>query len=75
MTEQNSEKCGCSSGCSCKSKANTLLLNFMLLVIIILLSGIFYSLQGMMAMCPAMSKGKTAMCPFMPKNVSLPPQQ
>ncbi|MCC6758396.1 MAG: hypothetical protein IT395_02050 [Candidatus Omnitrophica bacterium] len=82
MTEQNSEKCDCSKNCGCGSKTKSLLLSFMLLVIIILLSGIFYSMQEMMAMCPAMkasscqmSKGKMAMCPLMGKSAAIPPAQ
>ena len=74
MTEQKSESCGCGSDCNCNSKSGRLLNNFFMIVIIILLCGIFYCLQGIMAMCPAMSnshcnmKGKSAMCPIMNKG-------
>lgn len=72
MTEQKSESCGC--GSDCKAKSSRLLLNFFLIVIIIILSGILYSLQGLMAMCPAMNdahytmKNKVALCPLMDKG-------
>lgn len=80
MTEQNSEKNDCCK-CSCgNSKSSNLLLSFMLLVIILLLSGIFYSIQGAIAMCPVMKsskmchipKDKMAPCPMMGKTYENP---
>ncbi len=73
MSEEKKESCGCGCDCNCKSKSGRLLNNFFLLVIIILLSGIFYSLQGLISLCPAMerahcmTKAKTAVCPMMHK--------
>lgn len=74
MSEEKKEGCGCDSGCDCKAKCSRLLNNFFLVVIIILLSGIFYTMQGMMSMCPMMNKAhcalkaKTAPCPMMNKG-------
>lgn len=67
MTEQKSECC--SSGCKCGSSKT--LLSFLLFVIIILLSGIFYTMQGMVSMCPMKGDySKKAMCPLMGKSVA-----
>lgn len=72
MTEEKAQSCEC--GSDCKAKSGRLLLNFFLIIIIIILSGILYSLQGLMAMCPAMNdahytmKSKVAMCPLTDKG-------
>ncbi len=80
MSEEKKESCGCGSDCGCggdckcNPKSNRLLNNFFLLVIIVLLSGIFYTMQGMISMCPMMNKAhcglkaKTAPCPMMNKG-------
>lgn len=71
MSEEKKESCGCGCDCNCKSKSGRLLNNFFLVVIIILLSGIFYTMQGMLSMCPMMQKAhcglkaKMAPCPMM----------
>lgn len=68
MTENQSvdgENC---CDCKCGQKSGRLMIHFFLFVIILLLAGIFYTLQGMMAMCPAMANHhygmkSRAMCP------------
>ena len=82
MIEKNSEKCECACKCECcKTKSGSLLLNFMLLVIIILLAGIFYSLQGAMSVTDFnggkchMSKAKMAHCPYTSKTMNHKPAQ
>ncbi len=75
MTEEKKESCGCDNDCKCQPKSGRLLNNFFLVVIIILLSGIFYTMQGMVSMCPMMGKApcgfkaKTVPCPIMNKGL------
>lgn len=63
MTDPKSEEC-CSGSC----RSGKHLLFFLLFVIIVLLSGIFYTLQGMshvgLAGCPMMKSAGGPMCPI-----------
>lgn len=67
MTEEKSKEC-CSCNCGCCNKSGKYLLSFMLFVIIVLLSGIFYTMQGAVASQGGCPKVKGAMCPIMPKG-------
>lgn len=77
MEEKKSENCNC--GCGCK-KTGTYLLAFLLITIVLLLSGIFYTMQGLVSMCAAghgkycasMKGPKTMMCPLTGKELPAP---
>ena len=73
MSEQKDQEC------QSKCKNGNYLIMFFLFVIVVLLSGIFYTMQGMLSMCPMKSNSCATMkaaggaeCPFLTKKSHAP---